>query len=194
MAVNDIRDRLRLNLGRVQQLIVLYESAGSTGSPTTSDVLRAAIVFLHATLEDVIRSTLELRLPTASPDHLAMLGFAVGDKTKERISMSELAKHRGKSVDELIAERIEAHLGESNFNNPRDLVHALERCSLEPSLLDPYRTELAAMMRRRHLIVHRADRDPKGPGHALVDAETVTSWKNVVDGFCCAVVAKLEES
>ena len=194
MAVNDIRDRLRLNLGRVQQLIGLYESVGSTGSPPTSDVLRAAIVFLHATLEDVIRSTLELRLPSASPEHLAMLGFAVGEQTKKNISMSELATHRGKSIDELISERIEAHLKESNFNNVRDLVHALERSSIDKSLLDPYKKELAGMMRRRHLIVHRADRDPKGPGHAQVDAATVTSWKDVVDGFCSTVVGKLEAS
>lgn len=166
VAVNDIRDRLRLNLGRVQRLVDLHGSVESKGSPTKTDVLRAAIVFLHATLEDVIRSTLELRLPTANPEHLAMLGFAVGDKTKDRISMSELARHRGQSVDELIAARISAHLDESNFNNPRDLVHALERCSLDTSLLDPYRKKLAAMMQRRHLIVHRADSNRNAGGRS----------------------------
>ncbi|PRQ09558.1 hypothetical protein [Enhygromyxa salina] len=115
-------------------------------------------MFLHATLEDVVRTTLELRLPIASADQLAVLGFAVGKNIKDRISMSELAQHRGKSVDQLIIDRIEAFLERSNFNNIYDLTRALEQCALEKSLLSPHKNNLAAMMSRRHWIVHRADR------------------------------------
>jgi hypothetical protein len=86
-----------------------------------------------------------------------MLKFAVGGRPKEQLSMSELARHRGKSVDQLIAERIEAYLERSNFNNVEEIVHALERAKIPTNLLDPHKEILAAFMQRRHWIVHRAD-------------------------------------
>jgi hypothetical protein len=112
MGIAEIRARLGQNLQRVEGLAALSEWIEF---PARSDLLRASVVLLHATLEDVLRSVLELRLPTANAEHLAMLKFAVGDRSKDHLSMSELAKHRGKTVDQLIGERIEVYLERSNF-------------------------------------------------------------------------------
>jgi hypothetical protein len=60
-------------------------------------------------------------LPQASAEQLGVLRFAVGNTQKPSISMSELAKHRGKSVDDLIGQRIDAYLKRSNFNNVAEL-------------------------------------------------------------------------
>lgn len=171
------------------------ESGG--GGPTKTDVLRAAVVFLHATLEDVVRTALELRLPEAGDEQLGVLKFAVGRKLKDQITMSELAKHRDKTVDQLIGERIAAYLERSNFNNIPDLIDALERSALEKSLVDPYKKNLAAMMSRRHWIVHRADRNrnagaPGQPRVLRITVKTVTTWKDTVEKFCSTVLARLE--
>jgi hypothetical protein len=197
VSVAQVRERLRSNLGRVQSLVDLYDRVESKGGPTKTDTLRAAVVFLHATLEDVVRTMLELRLPSASPEQLSMLRFAAGKKRKEQISMSELAQHRGKLVDHLIGEQIDAYLAKSNFNNVPDLLDALERSTLEKSLMTPYKKDLAAMMSRRHRIVHRADhnQDAGAPGQTRtlrIAVKTVATWKNTVETFCSAVLDKLE--
>ena len=54
------------------------------------------------------------------------------------------------------------------------------------------------MTSRRHLIVHRADRNPSagGPGHKRtrsIGAKTVTTWRDTVEGFCSSILDKLEE-
>jgi hypothetical protein len=70
--VDEIRQRLRDNLVRVEHIIESTESVpGSTAAPIKSDLLRAAVVFLHATMEDVLRSGLERELPRAAPEHLS---------------------------------------------------------------------------------------------------------------------------
>jgi hypothetical protein len=196
MSVAEIRTRLGSNLQRVEGLAALSEWIEF---PARSDLLRASVVLLHATLEDVLRSALELRLPQADAEHLTMLKFAVGKQAKEHITISELSRHRGKTVDQLISERIDAYLERSNFNNIADLEHALRRIGVETSLLDPHKAHLLGMMQRRHWIVHRADRDPS-PGsleHAQtrqISVKTVMDWESAVRVFCTELLAKLEES
>ena len=86
-----------------------------------------------------------------------------------------------------------AHLERSNFNNLADVKKALARCGIDASVVTPFTHELAAMMSRRHLIVHRADRqDAGGSGKhaaASLGAATVQTWKAAVEGFCQAVIA-----
>jgi hypothetical protein len=194
-----VRERLDSNLKRVQSLVQLFNQVESKGGPTKTDLLRAAVVFLHATLEDVLRTGLELRLPHASPEHFAMLDFAVGDATKEKITVSQLARHRGKTVDQLLQERIRAYLRRSNFNNVADVDTALERMAVDKSLLAPHRDVLATMMTRRHWIVHRADHNEgaTGPGRQRtrqIGAATVTTWKDTVAAFCCTLLDELERT
>ena len=110
--------------------------------------------------------------------------------------MSELAKHRGKTVDQLIGERIDAYLERSNFNNVAEVVHALARVGIEINLLDPYREDLAALMQRRHWIVHRADHfgsaDSLGaPQTRPINVATVEAWRKSVDSVCAEIIAML---
>jgi hypothetical protein len=195
--VTEIRERLDSNLDRVQSLLALFDEVESKSGPTKTDLLRAAVVFLHATLEDVIRTGLELKLPHARPEHLVMLDFAVGDTTKEKINVAQLARHRGKTIDQLLRERIDAYLERSNFNNIADVDTALERLTVERSVLDPHKDALAAMMLRRHWIVHRADRNRAmiGPGQqrtSQISANTIATWKDTVAAFCSKLLDTLE--
>ena len=72
---DEIARRFELNLSRVQSLIKAYENAlpGSQGRPpvVTTDILRASVVFLHASLEDLLRSLLEWKLPAAKAEYLS---------------------------------------------------------------------------------------------------------------------------
>ncbi|MBE7474581.1 MAG: hypothetical protein DPW09_15170 [Anaerolineae bacterium] len=64
---NQIQDRLDKNLTRAKNLVNIYEiyAPEKTKMVEYTDLLRAATVFLHATLEDFLRSIAAWKLPLA---------------------------------------------------------------------------------------------------------------------------------
>ena len=68
--LDTISDNFNENLARVENLVVTYESHPDTQgrgrkSAELLDILRAAVVFLHAALEDALRSIARWKLPAA---------------------------------------------------------------------------------------------------------------------------------
>lgn len=193
----EIESRFAENLERVKHLVDVYQNAatGPGRRPVeTTDVLRAAVVFLHATLEDLLRSLLDWKLPQAAAVHLKEVPL-VGKKPRTTFTLDELAPFRGKTVDDLIARSVSASLEQSNFNNPAEVDRVLERIVLPTTLLDPYRDKLGPMMKRRHWIVHRADRNTaSGRGHHAarpLQQAAVENWSQAVEQFGKDVLAKL---
>lgn len=197
----EIEGRLRANLARVDGLVETYrrESGGGKGRRPveTVDLLRAAVVFLHATMEDVLRSVqAHVWRRTTSRDHLEKIDVVLGpNDPREKVTLADLLAHRGKTVDDLIRESVLAHLERASFNNVGDVKRALERSNLDRALVDSHITSLASMMARRHLIVHRADRQDVGGsgnhGATSLGTATVDVWKAAVQSFCESVVAQL---
>ena len=164
---------------------------------TTADLLRAAVVFLHASLEDLLRSALDWRLPVAAADHLAPVPLVDCKKGGREpfCDLSDLALHRGKSVDAVLQESVTAYLAGSNFNNPGQVVEVVAALGLQSTLVDPYKNRLGPMMARRHWIVHRADRNAV-PGQGNYTAQsiaptTVRTWRDAVRDFGAAFTAAL---
>lgn len=157
-------------------------------------MLRAAVVFLHATLEELLRSLLEWKLPTAAARYLKDVPLA-GRKPRSTFTLDDLTPFRGDSVDSLIARSVSENLERSNFNDPGEVDDVLERIGLQKSLLDPYRDKLGPMMKRRHWIVHRADRSTAtGHGQSAprhLDQASVESWSTALTQFGAAVLANL---
>ena len=200
------KDRIALtfqaNLTRVKNLVGAHDTLGTTGAGRPSvqqtDVLRAEGVLLHASLEDLIRTSSEELLPEASEEVLNKIGFPDGpDKTKEKFSLGELHSHKGKTVGELIREAVQARLQRSNYNRVTEVAAALERIGLAPSVLDPDQDTLESIMKRRHLIVHRADKNPvprRGRGIPLtvhLPKSTVETWVAVVEAVGKRIVDAL---
>lgn len=184
-----IENRFRDNLDRVRNLVTLYTGAVGTGqgrpSVREADILRAAVVFLHATVEDLLRSLAESKLPLASPDALSQIPFPAGTHRKANFTLGELAAFRGQTVDDVIIRSVQEYLERSNYNHPGDVKNLLDAIGIRPTIVDPYAADLSSMMRRRHLIVHRADRNESaGPGQhrALsISRSAVESWIDMVD-------------
>jgi hypothetical protein len=171
----EIETRHELNLQRVHKLVQAYRDLAGPGpgrrSVETIDLLRAAVVFLHASLEDVLRTLLERRWPlVAAPEHFEDIPIATEPSSRQtKVTLVDLARHRGKTIDQLVQESIEAHLDRTTFNNVGDIKTALVRCGLDPRLIHPHASAIAAMMSRRHQIVHRADRrDARSAGKQTV--------------------------
>jgi len=194
---SEIQDRFSQNLNRVKHLIEVYAAMASgqgRRDVETTDILRAAVVFLHANLEDLLRSLLEWKLPTAPPEHLKDVPLE-GKEARSKFTLDDLAAHRGRTVDDLIARSVSASLEESNFNHPGEIERVLERIGLPKNLLDSYRDKLGPMMKRRHWIVHRADRNrASGIGHhpALsLQQAAVEDRCRALEDFGALVLSKL---
>lgn len=191
------------NFERLNNLIGLYESltVNNLGrrSAKQLDLLRATVVLIHSTLEDLLRSIQAWKLPmVADQEQLNRISLA-GTNNKGRaakFSMGELLNHRGKSVDELIETSIKEHLGYQSFNSSSDVVSALKSCGIEITLdIETLLPELNGMMERRHKIVHEADRvEILGRGnHRIrsISLEQVKRWKLQVDRLSVHIVKQL---
>jgi hypothetical protein len=193
----EIENRFNGNLERVGHLVEIYETltTGLGRRPVdTSDILRSAVVFLHAALEDFLRSLLEWKLPSAQASYLKDIPLK-GKKPRSTFTLDDLAHFRGSNVDDLISCSIADHLERSNFNTPGDISSVLQSIGLMRSLLDPYRDKLGPMMKRRHWIVHRADRNnATGSGqHAALGLQkaTVEAWSIAVRQFGTSVLIQV---
>src|SRR5207253_11452992 len=130
----------------------------------SGDLLRSAIVFLHSTLEDLLRSVEVRRTPAAGESVLNDIPL-VGVRG-EKFALGKLAAHRGKTVDAVILESVAAYLERQSYNNPEELAAFCARAGVDKGMLQPFFGVLGEFMRRRHQIVHRADRDEgSGSGH-----------------------------
>jgi hypothetical protein len=201
--MSEVGDKLaeltRTRLERVRGLVDLYELLAGpiSGRPTVheSDVLRAAVVFLHATLEDFLRSLAAIRLPDSSSETLQKIPPASGDGRKTTMSLGELHDYRGRSINDFIRESIESHLSRSNYSNVGDIKRLLSDLRLEPSCVDPHAARLAALMTRRHHIAHRLDQNEStGRGHHAANSISkvmVSGWIETVDAFMLDIIQGL---
>ncbi len=194
----EIEEQFRANVERVRGLVTLYEgivSGGPGRKPVpVADLLRAAVVLLHATLEDLLRSLAEWRLPGAPAASLADIWFAGSRKSKEKLDLGDLTDFRGQTIDSVIARSVKAHLERSSYNHPGEIVEILDKIGVSYTIPTPQRNALAALMSRRHQIAHRADRNPlSGAGHQMavsISASIVNSWISVVEQVGTEILAQ----
>lgn len=196
--MQQVKDRLALNLARVRDMIAAYRrlasAHGDDDEPT--DVLRAAVVLLHATMEDVLRTLEQRALRQASPATLKRFGIAYGGNQPDRLALHELAgEYVGASVEDVIRQATHTYLERRTYNNCGELAGTLHRIKLPAkALLDPFARDLEMMMRRRHNIVHRADLDESASGESMVLTtmplllSQVWAWVDTVGRFGDIVV------
>lgn len=195
-----IEDRFALNLARVRNLVAIYRNqlAGpgqDRRGHQETDVLRAATVLLHASLEDVLRSLAYWKLPTAAAPVLEQVPLVGG--TAIKFTLGTLAAHRGKSVDQVIKESTDASLERSNYNYPGEVSSLLQSIGLNTAPLLAFMPTLEQAMQRRHQIVHRADANPNpNPGRgnhrvANISPQTLDGWIANTEQFVAAVLAQV---
>lgn len=193
----ELEGRFRRNLARVEALETLYVTLiNNRGRPTTpqTDILRAAVVFLHATLEDLLRGMEELRIAQRPQESFAKMPF-FADGPAEKATLEDLAQHRGKTVDDLLRDAVLRRLERSNYNNIADIKTALKGAALECEAVENQAATLNALMTRRHHIAHRADEAVvRGVGHHALrplDRGSVVNWRTTVDAVATEILKLL---
>ncbi len=192
--------RIEENLARVENLISLYsrkKGKGRRGAHET-DVLRAAVVLLHASLEDFLRSLARWIIPETNEMSVLDRYPFPGDsnlKRPEKVSLGYLIAFKGISIDDVIKQAVNEHLDKSNYNNTNEIAGLLTSIGVEISAVESVFPELSEMMSRRHLIVHRADRvDSMGSGNYKVKSigiAQLNKWVKSVRAFTSSVLEKL---
>ncbi len=190
------------NLGRIKNLLNLYENltGNQRGRRTTqsTDILRSAVVFLHATMEDFLRSLLKLRLPLEIEPKLKDIPLygPTRDDKQAKFSLAYLSKFRGQTVDEVVEKSVHSYLDRQSFNNSSDISASLMRIGLyiTPAMQSCY-SVLDNMIKRRHLIVHQTDKEiRRGRGfHSTKSISTrdVKLWIKRVDTFVKEILNQL---
>lgn len=201
-----IAERFALNVARVHGLVRTFHSLHAekpAERDTHDDLLRAAVVLLYATLEDLVRSLEELCFERPRKEHLGRLKFATKNgQDKDKLSLAELvARYPGKRVDDIVGEAIDAYLERLSYGNLKELKDGLERLSLpKDDVTHPYAADLAALMRRRHWIAHRVDVPSSNPNNELhligvraIEPPMVESWTTAVERFGHQVLTQFKE-
>jgi hypothetical protein len=152
-----------------------------------ADILRSVVVLQHAYLEEFIRTVVIKLLPLADDESLSGTPLAGMEKPHEKFSMGELAKHRGKLVDEVLADSVRESMSRETFNDVGEIEKVLRRlkCNIEDHR--EWFPALGEMMARRHDIVHRADKI-KAPGSDFytlqpIDVPQVERWLDAAQKF-----------
>jgi hypothetical protein len=190
-------DRFYQNASRVASLIELYEDLLTPPvARDHPDILRAAVVLLHATLEDFLRGLAASHLPLAGEAALNTVPLAsTATGRPEKFLLGRLAAHRGKSVDQLLQESVDQFLERSNFNSSDEIAAFLTNLGLDIDNIRPTFSRLEPLMRRRHQIVHRADMFRPSPSEnelaQPITAAEVREWADAARLFLSKTLSSL---
>lgn len=190
------------NLGRARNLITASKQLAGTSAdrvPLAQDVLRAAVVFLHASLEEVIRNLYVLRLPNVAPEKLDEIPLAgtAGLRRPPKLLLGALVQFRGDFVENVIKRSIDAYVDTFNLNNVNELAKCLELAEIEVESLRLHFPALNELMQRRHQIVHQMDRtnelDPLTSPLSTLDVRAVERWEIALESFIQDLFAVYEK-
>lgn len=189
------------NLRRSEMLVQLYETISNehpeAKSVLSTDILRAAVVFLHAALEEVLRSisisiTVFPYSDESTLNDIPLAGLTKGSRP-EKFLLGELRKFSGKSIDEVLAESVKNYIARKTYNNKGDLLAFASSVGLKEIHVRKCMPRLEAMLYRRHQIVHRADRpledDQKWIRATSLSPQHVKAWILATNQFVAAAMA-----
>ena len=199
--LDPILESFRFNLARVERLLALYDTLHGKGRGRrgvgATDLLRACTVFLHATLEDFLRSVARWRLPLAPPEVLDEVPVVGTTGRATAFKLGTLARFRGRTIDEFVAECVSSYLDRSNYNNTNEISGFLNSIGVPPAAVNKRFSDLDALMQRRHLIVHQADRTSDvGRGRYRtreITVHQVRTWITAAREFVAAAETELRK-
>jgi hypothetical protein len=189
--------RLGFSAGRVNRLIKAAETMHADDDKTADDLLRAAVVLLHASLEDYLRAVAAAYLrfaPATVINDVPLLG--VSRDRPEKFLLGALVEHQNLGVGELIALSVERHLERSTFSSSREIAALLGHLDVQLDNVRPFFGSLDALAARRHLIVHRCDFRGNSPSpHEFdllpIEPAEVSQWAETVSNFGRLVTRQL---
>jgi len=152
-----------------------------------ADVLRAAVMLLHATLEDLLRGLYRWKLPDRGAEQwskIPLKGLANGNHPKP-FHFGNLKDYSEITVKDLLNQSLDEYLNYTNYNRIEDITTLLSEIEIDKEAIETYFPDLMQMMLRRHNIVHRADRE-RGQSESVsgileINYSVVIGWLETVE-------------
>jgi hypothetical protein len=187
--------RIEENIDRAVSLLQLFEHLSEIEAEGRDDLLRAAVVFIHAYLEDFLRTLASELLPVGDENCLKDIPLAGAGSfgRSEKFVLAQLAQHRGKTVDDLLRLSVSDYLSRSNYNSLAEISALLTRLGFKPEDHNKGFDAIDQMIQRRHQIVHRADRvnEAGTPVLQRIDRSQVTHWLSATHSFTASLITPL---
>jgi hypothetical protein len=192
------------NLTRVKSLLHIFKIStdGNIGTEIErAELLRAAVAFMHSSIEEIIRNLFVDRLPNAPSDVLNELSYSIHSSTNRAkgILLGELMQnYRGRFVENIIIDSINSHVDRLNINNSEQLASQLKKVNIDTNLISKFLSDIDSLMKRRHQIVHQMDRednlDPDIRPTTQIDILQVESWLSSVEGFHAEIIRQVKNT
>lgn len=200
------------NIKRVRNFIALYRiatqgtGAGRKGVMET-DILRAGVVFLHSTFEEYLRTIIlntkkESLMQSKESfqralNNVALPGDNSGKSSGKKYMLTDFWDQKDKTMMEVITESLQDKVGYLTFNEYSQIVGSLEDIGIHLSknynvdgIIDNY-------IKRRHKIVHEADKNlTTGRGNFKsnpINTKMLNAWIVAVDAMVTDIQAIIEE-
>lgn len=179
----------------VKNLLAVYDHVVKTlpneRSMPASDILRAAVVLLHATVEEFVRHVAGGALPLGSERSLNEIPLIGAERNATKFALGALAAHRGRPVDQVLFESVRAHLAKQSFSSLKSILSTLNDSGIPTGQLRIRRAAIERLVTRRHQIVHEGDLPRGRPrGNRIPRAlsqRQVERWVDAVEGFVIEV-------
>lgn len=171
-------------INRIDRLLDFYMAHEKDEG--ADDILRAAVVLLHATVDHLIRTIAQVTVPYRGPSAFAGIAWP-GLDGKEKIAVADLVKYRNEHVNNVLTRAAVEHYERLSFNNPTDIATFCRQLKVDTHNLEPYFSDLGALSTRRHQIVHRADAGRNGAIDAIAIVD-VLMWRDAVRHFAKSFV------
>lgn len=188
------------NLSRVKNLMLIYAANKNTPKRPTikeSDILRAAVVFLHSAFEDYYRATITNLLVKSSNNEALKEISLLGSKHKRagNFTLLDLCPHRSMTVDDFIGSSIKQHMKKVSFNDYTDIAYWAKVVGIDLSTISE-QSIIIAMVKRRHQIVHELDSNKNlGRGNhrsCPIGLQVVESWYEATENLVKVIDAEYE--
>jgi hypothetical protein len=199
--LEDIVQNFDNNVSRLNNLISLYENTkkgAGRNSAHKSDLLRSVVIFNHASLEDFLRNIWVWKLPSMPGDKLSIIPLkgTPGKERRTKFDFSEIIRFRQQSLEDILTDSIKEYANTISFNRIEDIMNALREINISISAAEKQQFGvLSEMIKRRHHIVHQADRElTKGKGYHQVKSISLTEvqkWKKTVELFVALIYNKI---
>lgn len=167
------------NMQRAQTLIRIYKNLAEAQRDKAvihyTDILRSAVIFMHAALEELIRSLIIVTYANAPQIEIDKVPLFSQRRSRqaEKFLLGALIEHKHLTVDQIIQKSVESYFQNQTFNNRADLARAMEIIGLKKEAVKNLLPTLDVMLDRRHQIVHRVDR-PKSKDNQWIRATSLS--------------------
>lgn len=148
------------NLNRVESIVKLFDRLKDKGvndykTTKKSDLLRAAVVFLHSSFENYFREIIK-NLVINSNDNTIIINLLSNLK---KIQLEDLLENKNTNIklSEYINKLVEKRMLLSSFNSVDEIVGYLNIVKISSDF--EHKSEIEEFIKRRHKIVHEADKN-----------------------------------